>query len=102
MDAAARLLVLFAPQPVLRVSTAAQSLGVAPSTAHRLLSTLGREQEVTPRTERRGERPGLELARRWACVQLVRSHASAGFARGRSVRIARGALPRFGKRGAPA
>lgn len=40
VDTAAQLLLLFGREPVVRVGAAARHLGVAPSTAHRLLSTL--------------------------------------------------------------
>jgi DNA-binding IclR family transcriptional regulator len=47
VDYALRLLLLMHDQPALRVTTAATALGVAPSTAHRLLTTLTHRGFVT-------------------------------------------------------
>jgi DNA-binding IclR family transcriptional regulator len=47
VDHALRLLLLLQDQPELRVTTAAAALGIAPSTAHRLMTTLAHRGFVT-------------------------------------------------------
>lgn len=47
VDHALRLLLLFQERPLLRVTTVAEELGIAPSTAHRLMTTLVHRGFVT-------------------------------------------------------
>lgn len=75
---ALRLLALFRQQDVLRVTDASRELGVARSTAHRLLMTLAHEGFVQQERNSRAYRPGpalLEFSFSSAGVQELRQVA---------------------------
>lgn len=61
VDNALRLLLMFREQPTVGVSEASRALGVARSTAHRLLGTLQYHGFVTQDHESRAYRPGAAL-----------------------------------------
>jgi DNA-binding IclR family transcriptional regulator len=61
VDTALRLLLLLDQQPELRVTVVAKQLGVAPSTAHRLLTTLQARRFVTQDRVSRAYRAGPAL-----------------------------------------
>lgn len=61
VDNALRLLLMFREQPTVGVSEAGRALGVARSTAHRLLSTLEYHGFVTKDQKSRAYRPGAAL-----------------------------------------
>jgi len=61
LDNALRLLLLLQQQPELRVTSAAQRLGIAPSTVHRLLTTLAARHFVTQDRVTRAYRVGPAL-----------------------------------------
>jgi DNA-binding IclR family transcriptional regulator len=75
---ALRLLALFREQDVVRVTDASKKLGVARSTAHRLLMTLAHEGFVQQERNSRAYRPGpalLEFAFSSAGIQELRQAA---------------------------